>query len=55
MPEEVLIFPLLQTLEVLLPGKINYDELPDDAGDPDSHDPDSEKFSLQGMYSHETV
>ena len=45
----------LQTLEVLLPGKINYDEPPDDAGDPDSHDPDSEKFSLQGMYSHETV
>ena len=42
----------LQTLEVLLPGKINYDEPPDDAGDPDSHDPDSEKFSLQGMYSH---
>ena len=46
---------ILQTLEVLLPGKINYDEPPDDAGDPDSHDPDSEKFSLQGMYSHETV
>ena len=38
---------ILQTLEVLLPGKINYDELPDDAGDPDSHDPDTEKFSLQ--------
>ena len=43
---------ILQTLEVLLPGKINYDEPPDDADDSDSHDPDSEKFSLQGMYSH---
>ena len=43
---------ILQTLEVLLPGKINYDEPPDDAGDPDSHDLDAEKFSLQGMYSH---
>ena len=41
-----------QTIEVLLLGKINYDEPPDDAGDSDSHDPDSEKFSLQGMYSH---
>ena len=47
-----LLVHILQTLEVLLPGKINYDEPPDDAGDPDSHDPDSEKFSLQGMYSH---
>ena len=46
---------ILQTLEVLLPEKINNDEPPDDAGDPDCHDPDSEKFSLQGMYSHETV
>ena len=44
-----------QTIEVLLAGKINYDEPPDDAGDSDSHDSDSEKFSLQGMYSHKTV
>ena len=35
-----------------MPGKINYDEPPDDADDPDSHDPDSKNFSLQGMYSH---
>lgn len=39
---------ILQTLEVLLPGRINYDEPPQDAGDQDSHNLDSDQFPSQG-------
>lgn len=39
---------ILQTLEVLLPGRINYDEPPQDAGDQDSHNLDSDQFPPQG-------
>lgn len=39
---------ILQTLEVLLPGKINYDEPPCDAGDHDPYDMDSDRLSSKG-------
>ena len=39
---------ILQTLEVLLPGRINYDEPPYDAGDQDGYSLDSDQFPSQG-------
>lgn len=39
---------ILQTLEVLLPGRINYEEPPYDARDQDSYNVDSDKFPSQG-------
>ncbi|KAL9967672.1 hypothetical protein ACROYT_G025953 [Oculina patagonica] len=45
---------ILQTLEVLLPGKINYDEPPSDAGDQDTYDMDSDRFPLEGDESEES-
>ena len=41
---------ILKTLEVLLPGKVNYDEPPCDAAqDLDSYDLDSERLPSQGI------
>ena len=42
---------ILQTLEVLLPGRINYDEPPYDAGDQDNYNVDSDKFPSPGTCS----
>ena len=39
---------ILQTLEVLLPGRINYDEPPHDARDQLSYSVDSDKFPSHG-------
>lgn len=39
---------ILQTLEVLLPGRINYDEPPYDAGDQDGYSLDSDQSPSQG-------
>ena len=39
---------ILQTLEVLLPGKINYDDPPCDAGDQDDNDLDLDRLNSQG-------
>lgn len=54
---------ILQTLEVMLPGKINYDEPPYDAGDHDSYDMDSDRLPSQGKccltqtlrFKHKTI
>ena len=43
---------ILQTLEVLLPGRINYDEPPHDAGDQDSDNLDSDQFPSQGTCTY---
>ena len=39
---------ILQTLEVLLPGRINYDEPPYDAGDQNNFNLESDQFPSQG-------
>lgn len=39
---------ILQTLEVLLPGKINYDDPPCDSGDQDSEQLDLDRLPSQG-------
>ena len=43
---------ILQTLEVLLPGRINYDEPPHDADDQDSYNLDSDQFPSQGTCAY---
>lgn len=41
---------ILQTLEVLLPGKINYDDPPCDTGDQDDNELDVDRLTSAGRY-----